>query len=91
MARYCCEKYGKHVIRSLALGGTFAEAWGAIPEEDVEGRRTLLESAVQEIRVRKGERGGNGARFVPEERVAIRWTGSPEGGEPDYLAGQLDD
>jgi len=75
-------------VRFVATGETFAEAWHAIPEEDVEARRDLLSTAVQEVRLRKGTRGGNGARFVPEERVEIRWTGHGE--TPDYLAGQLD-
>ncbi len=60
-------------IQITEVGETFSERW---VRADLEMRRALLGSVVQEIRVRKGRRGGLPANRQPtRDRVDIRWRG----------------
>jgi site-specific DNA recombinase len=60
-------------VRVIEVGETYGELWS---RSDLETRRSLLASIVDEVRVRKGRRGGLPANRQPvRDRVEIIWRG----------------
>ncbi|MDX3192936.1 hypothetical protein PV458_31400 [Streptomyces sp. MN03-5084-2B] len=60
-------------VRVVETGETYREVWS---RQDDGGRRALLASAIEEVRVQKVTRGGLPEnRPKPGDRIDIRWKG----------------